>query len=150
MSMTYHIEFDPQKVGGEFRDESLYRAALRANQCFPTLFPIESLEFLRELAISLSRRGVAFIGKADKFIDQLAADTISASHSSEAQEMLDLQLRKEQAINNSDFVLAAELYARHREMRERGVNLQLVTKERIIAALARDGVFVDNEANDVT
>lgn len=145
--MTYHIRIDLRRVGDEFRDDSLYRAAVSLNQDIPTLFPNESLELLHELAISLPRSGVAFVGKADEFIAQLAADTISTGHSPEAQELLELRLRKKNAIKNSDFELAADLLARQRELREQGSKLELVTKERILAALARDGVSLDPEAN---
>jgi hypothetical protein len=148
MAMMYHIQIDLKKVPNDFRDDSLYRAAVRLNQDIPTLFPDDSLEFLRELAITLPRRGVVYLGTADGFLTQLAVDTISDGRSPEAQELLELRRRKWDAVNHSDFQLAADLYARQQEVREQVAarKLQLITKERIVAALARDGVTTDAEA----
>lgn len=144
--MTYHVQIDPNKVPGDFRDKLLYREAVRLNSdgWIPAEFADESLHYLRELANSLPRRGIAFLGKAREFLTQLALDSISACNSTQVKELLDLEMRKEEAIQRSDFETAAELFARQRELGSRlnSSEIPLITKEQIVAALTRDGVSI--------
>ena len=143
---TYHIRVNPKNVPDDWRDDSLRRTAIHLNQAgkIPAVFSEDSLEYLRELPNLLMRQGVFIF--AHEFIPQLALATISAENSTDAKEMFDLEQLKEEAVFALLFEVAAQLRERQTQLRDRlAISRQIITKDQIVAALARDGISVEDK-----
>ena len=143
---TYHIRVNPKNVPDDWRDDSLRSAAIRLNQDWeiPAVFSEDSLEYLCKLPSLLMRQGVCI--RAHEFIPQIALETISAGNSTDAKEMLDLQRLKEEAVNASQFEVAAQMYERQNQLRDRlAISGPTITRDQIVAALARDGISVEDK-----
>lgn len=143
---TYHIRVNPKNVPDDWHDDSLRRAAIHLNQAWkiPAVFSEDSLEYLRELPSLLMRQGVFIF--AHEFIPQLALETISDGNSTDAKEMLNLEQLKEDAVFALLFEVTAQLRERQTQVQDRlAISRQIITKDQIVAALARDGISIEDK-----
>jgi len=144
MAKPFHSRFEPKNLPDDWRDDSLYRAAVWLNQDtdIPAVFPQDSLDFLSELGYSLPRRGILFIRYTSEFINQLAINVLASSDAAVVNELRDLQRQKENAVASSDFDTAIKLRARQDELRKEfsTIAIREISRADIVDALVRDGV----------
>ena len=151
MVKSFHSRFTPQKIPDDWRDESLYRAAIRVNKndVIPAVFPQDSLDYLSELGYSLPRRGIMFLQAADEFIAQLAISVLAPCDVAKVNELRDILRRKEDAVADGDFNAAISVRNRQHEIQAKIARLAIhqVTRAEIVEALMRDGVTPEDDAH---
>lgn len=148
MAESFHSRFEPRdNMPDDLRETSLHSAAksLNRDDDIPVVFPDDSLDYLWQLAYLLPRRGVMFLTTARQFIDHLAFGVLESGDANSVRELQDIRRRKEDAVANQDFTVAAGLRDQEDQLAAivSSIEHRDVTRDDIVGALVRDGIDID-------